>query len=84
LVTGGLRRELEERPVTLVGLDDEPVAVVVRGVRPDLVQVAADQEARVPAGRPEAQRQHRRHGRLAVAPRDGDRSSRRDERTKRF
>ena len=37
----------EERAVALVGLDDEPLARVEPGVRPDLVELAADEEARV-------------------------------------
>ena len=47
----GFGRELEERAVALVGLDDEPLAVVVRGVRADLVEVAADEEARAASPR---------------------------------
>ncbi len=46
--------ELEERAVALVGLDDEPVALVVRRVRADLVEVAADDEARAASPRPAA------------------------------
>ncbi len=37
--------ELEERAVALVGLHHEPLAVVVRGVGADLVDVATDEEA---------------------------------------
>src|SRR5581483_11864289 len=41
--------DLDERAVALVGLDDQPFAVVVGGVAADLVGFAADEERRVPA-----------------------------------
>ena len=47
----GLRTELQERAVALVGLDDEPLAGAVRRVGADLVDLAADHEARLPARR---------------------------------
>ena len=69
---GGLGRELEERAVALVGFHDHPLAVVVRGVRADFVEIAADDERRSPARRAQDQRQHRRRRRLAVTARDRD------------
>ena len=77
----GLGRELEECPVALVGFDDEPLAVVPRRVRTDLVEVATDEEARVPVGFAEDQREHRRRRGLAVAPCDGDRAAHGHDRT---
>ena len=74
-----VRFELEERPVALVGLDDEPLAVVVRRVRPDLVDVAADQEAGMPSRGAQDQGEHRGGRGLAVAPRHRDRPPGRDE-----
>ena len=70
-----LGRELEERAVALVGFDDEPLAVVPRSIRADLVEVATDEEARVPLGLAQDQREHRRRRGLAVASRYRDRSS---------
>ena len=43
----GLEPEPEERAVALVGLDDEPLPGVEPGVGPDLVELTADEEARV-------------------------------------
>ena len=76
----GLGRELEERAVALVGFDDQPLAVVPRRVRADLVEVATDEEARVPIGLAQDQREHRRRRGLAVAPRNRDRAAHRHDR----
>ena len=43
----GVEAEPQERAVALVGLDDEPLPGVEPRVRPDLVELAADEEARV-------------------------------------
>jgi hypothetical protein len=76
-------REVQERAVALVGLDDEPLAIAVRGVGADFVDLAADDEARMPAGPPQDQREHRRARRLPVRSRDRDGSPGRRERGKR-
>ena len=68
----GFRRDLEERAVALVGLDDEPFTVVVGGVGADLVEIAADDETGMPTGGAQDERQHRRRGRLAVTAGDGN------------
>ena len=51
---------------------------------PDLVDVAADEEAGMPARGAQHEGEHRRRRRLAVAARDGDRAPRRDERAQRL
>src|SRR5207237_6826473 len=66
-----VRRELEKRAVALVSLDHEPFTVVVGGVGADLVEIAADDEAWLPARGAQDERQHRRRGRLAVTAGDG-------------
>ena len=68
-----LGRQVQEGPVALVGLDDEQLTGVPGGVRPDLVHLAADDEARVQAGLDEHEGEHRRRRRLAVGAGDGDR-----------
>ena len=45
----GLGTESQERAVALVGFDDEPLAAAVRRVGADLVDLAADHEAGLPA-----------------------------------
>ena len=79
----GLRFELEERAVALVGLDHEPLALVEGCVRPDLVEIAADHEAGAPPGCPQTEGEHRGCGRLAVTARHCDAASCRDQRPKR-
>jgi hypothetical protein len=80
---GVVRRQLEEGSVALVGFDHEPLARVEHGVRADLVQITADEEARAPARRAQDEREHRRRGRLPVAPRDRNGGARRHDRTQR-
>ena len=67
-------RSQQERAVALIGLEDEQVARARARAAPTLVQVAADEEARV---EPRALEHHGHHGRrrgLAVRARHGDRS----------
>ena len=79
----GLGAEPQERAVALVGFDHEPLASAVRGVGADLVDLAADHEAGLPARAPQDEREHRRGRRLAVGTRDRDRARRRRERGQR-
>jgi hypothetical protein len=63
---GGVQRQLEERAVALVGLDDEPLAARPVGAGTDFVDVAADDEARMPPRLGQHHGEHRRGRRLAV------------------
>ena len=64
--------EAEERAVALVGLDHQPLPGVEPRVRPDLVELAADEEAGVQVRGPQDERDHRRGRGLAVRPRDSE------------
>ncbi len=75
-----LRHHVQERPVALVGLDDEQLTGVPGRVRPDLVHLAADDEARVQTCFDEHQGEHRRCRGLAVGARDRDRPAQRHDR----
>ena len=65
--------QLQMRAVALVGLDDEPLAAGPLRAGAHVGDVAADDEARPPAGLGEHQHQHRRGRRLAVRAGDGER-----------
>ncbi len=60
----------EERPVALVGLDDEDVATAEVSVGPVLRQLAADRERRVDTAGLQSDGQQRRRRGLAVGARD--------------
>ena len=68
----GLRRQLQEGAVALVGLDDQPLALPPHGPAADLVDVATDDERRAEPGLAQDEAQHRGGGRLAVRPGDGE------------
>ena len=73
-----LRAQRKDRPVRLVSLDHEP-PLPRAGVRAELGHLAADDPARVTAGRAQRERDHGRGRRLAVRAGDDDRPARSDE-----
>ena len=66
-------RELEQRAVGLVGLDDEPLPRAPAGVRAGRAHGAADEVARVHPAAAQRVDEHARRRRLAVRAGDGDR-----------
>ena len=71
---GDRRRQLEERSIALVGLDDHVLAGAEARVAAERAEPAADHRRRIEAGALEHPRHHRRRRRLAV--RAGDRDAR--------
>ena len=67
------RKQLQKRPIALVGLDDHQLAPTQSGVAAKRAQPAPDHGRRIETGPLEYQRNHRRRRRLAVRARDGDR-----------
>jgi hypothetical protein len=63
-----LGAEVKERPVALVGLDDEPLPAPPGCTGPDLVDVTADQKRRVEIRFEQDQGQHRGRRGLAMRP----------------
>ena len=72
VITRDRRRQLQERAVALVRLDDHVVAAPEPGVAAERAQPAADHRGRIQPGPLEHQRHHRRRRRLAVRAGDGD------------
>jgi len=66
------RRQREEGPIALVGLDDEHIPAADMCIGPRLVQFAADDEGRIGAAALQGDGEHRGCGRLAVRTGDGD------------
>ena len=72
--------ELDERPVALVGLDDEHAPAADGSSGPEIPEVAAHDERRVEARGPQRRGEHRRGRGLAVRAGDRDRLPRRGDR----
>ena len=66
------RRQLQERPVAFIRLDDHVIAASEPRVAAEGAQAAADHRRRIEARPLEHQRHHRRGRRLAVRAGDGD------------
>ena len=71
----GLRSQLQEGAVALVGLDDQPVPRPPHRPAADLVDIAADDERWPAAGFVDNEPQHRGRGRLAVRAGHGEGSA---------